>query len=402
MLENKKILIGVCGGIAAYKIATLVRLLIKKNAIVKVIMTESAKDFITPLTLATLSKNAVESKFFNSENGVWTNHVDLGLWADAYLIAPATANELAKMASGISENLLTATYLSARCKVFFCPAMDLDMYQHPAVKSNIEKLISYGNKLIPAENGELASGLFGEGRMAEPETITNYLETYFNPKNSNLKNKKILLTAGPTQESIDPVRYISNHSTGKMGIAIANELKERGAEVIFISGAISEPILKTLKVINIEKNITAEEMYEVSKKYFSQIDIAIFTAAVADYSPKEISNEKIKKNEDEFTISFKKNKDIALEFGKIKTKNQLSIGFALETNNEILNAKSKLEKKNFDMIILNSMKNENATFGYDTNKVSVINKNLEEIHFDLKSKKEVANDIVNEIEKLLL
>lgn len=401
MLKNKKILIGVCGSIAAYKIAVLVRLLIKSGADVRVIMTDAAKDFITPLTLATLSKNDVESDFYDAKTGVWANHVALALWADVFVIAPATANEIAKMANGICDNLLTATYLSAKCAVHVCPAMDVDMYKHGAVVANIQKLISYHSYIIDAENGELASGLYGEGRMAEPETIVQKLHTFFTPKVSILKNKKFILTAGPTQEAIDPVRYISNHSTGKMGIALANELANRGAEVILVVGVVSNALLMATKGVQIIKTTSAAQMYEACVPHFAATDVAIFSAAVADYRPAVVSENKIKKSDADLQIALTKNVDIALAFGNTKSTSQLSVGFALETQNVHQYAKEKLQNKNFDMIILNSMQDSGATFGYDTNKISILEKNSDFVTYPLKSKIEVAIDIVDALEKMV-
>ncbi len=402
MLKNKKILIGVCGSIAAYKIAILIRLFIKSGADVKIIMTEAAQDFITPLTLATLSKNEVVSAFYDKTSGSWANHVALGMWADVFVIAPATANEIAKMANGLCDNLLTATYLSAKCTVFVCPAMDLDMYRHGSVVANMQKIKAYKNIILDAEEGELASGLHGQGRMAEPETILLAIEKYFTTSTSKLKNKKIVLTAGPTQEAIDPVRFISNHSSGKMGIALANELARRGAEVVLVVGAVSNGLLMTCHGIKIIKTTTASQMYEACLPYFENTDIAIFSAAVADYSPITVADQKIKKSDEILHLSLKKNKDIAFQFGKLKSKNQISVGFALETHQADTHAKEKLENKNFDMIVLNSMQDDGATFGFDTNKISILKKKEDFIRFPLKSKLEVAIDIVDELEKIVV
>jgi phosphopantothenoylcysteine decarboxylase/phosphopantothenate--cysteine ligase len=397
-LNGKKILIGVTGSIAAYKSAFLVRLFVKNGAEVKVVMSESAEDFITPLTLSTLSKNTVYDAFFNRETGNWNNHVDLGLWADIVIIAPATANTLSKMANGLCDNLLLGVYLSAKCPVFIAPAMDLDMYKNPAVQKSIDFLIKSGVKILEAESGELASGLYGQGRMAEPENIYDEILAFLKPQ-TKLTGKQILLTLGPTKEALDPVRFISNHSSGKMGFEIAQNLAQKGAIVTVISG------VKNLNAAGLDIKIipvnSADDMYEACKKLFSKVDIAVFTAAVADYKPKFISDTKIKKKEDTFTIELVKNVDIAAEFGKIKKAKQLSVGFALETNNELENAADKLKRKNFDMVVLNSMNDSGATFGYDTNKVTIIKSNEEPLKYELKPKNEVANDIVEQILTLL-
>lgn len=398
-LKNKKILLGVCGSIAAYKSAILVRLLVKEGAIVRVVMTQAAKDFITPLTLSTLSKNAVEQEFYNPETGEWANHVELGLWADVFLIAPATANEIAKMANGLCDNLLSAIYLSARCAVVFCPAMDVDMYKHPSVKTNLQKLQSVGNFVFEAEHGELASGLVGVGRMAEPEHIIENLVLNFTEKQI-FAGKNILITAGPTQEALDPVRYISNHSSGKMGIAIAQSFAKKGGIVTLVVGKIDLNLIEKHDNLHVVSVSSADEMYQACKTYFDKTTIAVFAAAVADYKPKQIATNKIKKNEESFVIELTKNIDIAFEFGKIKKENQLSIGFALETDNELENAQAKLAKKNFDLVVLNSMQDAGATFGHDTNKITIISKHNPPKTFDLKSKNKVAEDIVNEIEKI--
>ncbi|GAB4338603.1 MAG: bifunctional phosphopantothenoylcysteine decarboxylase/phosphopantothenate--cysteine ligase CoaBC [Flammeovirgaceae bacterium] len=399
ILKGKKILLGITGSIAAYKSALLVRLLKKEGAEIQVIMSESATDFITPLTLATLSEKSVLQEFTKSEEGEWNNHVKLGLWADVMLIAPATANTLAKMANGICDNLLLATYLSARCPVFFCPAMDLDMYAHPSTQNNISKLQQYGNQLIDAEEGELASGLVGKGRMAEPEHILVTLENFFKEKASlPFLGKTVLITAGTTHEFIDPVRFISNGSTGKMGYAIAEEFAKQGAKVILVSGH-SIAQLKNTSIQKISVS-TAKEMYDVTNQYFEQADIAVFAAAVADYTPKKVSDKKIKKQENSLTIELIKTKDIAKEMGLKKRKGQISVGFALETNDEIFNAKEKLKKKNFDFVVLNSLKDEGAGFGHDTNVVTFIDANSEE-KIPLKSKTELAVDIVAKVLKIM-
>ncbi len=392
MLTNKKILLGITGSIAAYKSAFLVRLLIKSGAEVKVIMTDAAKEFITPLTISTLAKTPVYSDFYDGKSGKWTNHVELALWADVFLIAPATANEIAKMANGLCDNLLTATYLSAKCQAIFAPAMDLDMYIHAATQNNFNKLLSFGNQIIDAESGELASGLSGQGRMAEPEHIIKYLDNLLSQKKRFL-GKRILITAGPTQEAIDPVRYISNHSSGKMGYALAETLAEEGAEVSLISGP--SQLISTHLNIKLIKVKSALEMLEQCKSLFFSTQIAIFSAAVADYRAKEIATQKIKKKDEAFTIDMVKNPDIAIEFAKVKSEDQISIGFALETNNEEANALQKLKNKSFDFVVLNSTQTENATFGFDTNKITILKKSGEKIDFELKTKSEVAKDIVN-------
>jgi phosphopantothenoylcysteine decarboxylase/phosphopantothenate--cysteine ligase len=395
VLKGKKILLGVTGGIAAYKTASLVRLFIKAGAQVQVVMTPASKDFVTPLTLSTLSKNPVFSEFYNDEdeNALWNNHVELGLWADFMIIAPATANTLAKMANGNCDNLLMATYLSAKCPVYFAPAMDLDMYKHPTSIDNFHKLQLFGNIMIPAESGELASGLSGEGRMAEPEHIILFLENDILQK-LPLKGKKILITAGPTYEAIDPVRFIGNHSSGKMGFDIANEAVQLGAEVFLISGPTH------LNVINSSVNLirvqSAEEMYQQCHLYFNAVDVVIAAAAVADYKPKVVANQKIKKSEGEFIIELEKTKDILASLGEIK-KEQFLIGFALETENEIEHAKLKIQKKNLDLIVLNSLNDEGAGFGKATNKVTFIDKSFQIESMPLKPKEEVAKDILNKI-----
>lgn len=395
VLSGKKILLGISGGIAAYKTANLVRLFIKAGAQVQVVMSPASLHFVTPLTLATLSKNPVYSTFYNEEegNGEWNNHVALGLWADFMVIAPATANTLSKMANGNCDNLLIATYLSAKCPVYFAPAMDLDMYKHPSTLESFHILKSFGNTIIPAENGELASGLSGEGRMAEPENIVTFLENDILEK-LPLKEKKIMITAGPTYEAIDPVRFIGNHSSGKMGFDIANEAAKNGAEVILISGPTH------LKVENSQINLiritSAQEMYEACHQYFNEVDVAIAAAAVADYKPKNVAHQKIKKNDATFTIELEKTKDILASLGEIK-KNQFLIGFALETENEIEHAKLKIQKKNLDLIVLNSLNDEGAGFGKSTNKVTFIDKNFQVEPMDLKSKEAVALDIINKI-----
>ena len=395
VLSGKKIVLGISGGIAAYKTATLVRLFIKAGAQVQVIMTPASKDFVTPLTLATLSKNPVHSSFYNDDedNAQWNSHVDFGLWADLMVIAPATANTLSKMANGNCDNLLIATYLSAKCPVYFAPAMDLDMYKHPSSIASFEALKTFGNIMIPAESGELASGLSGEGRMAEPENIVAFIEADIE-STLPLKGKKILITAGPTYEAIDPVRFIGNHSSGKMGFDIAKSAANLGAEVILVSGpthlSVSHSLIKLVPVVS------AQQMYDACHEYFKEVDVAIAAAAVADYKPKVVANQKIKKTEASFSIELEKTKDILESLGKIKNK-QFLIGFALETENEIENAKLKIQKKNLDLIVLNSLQDEGAGFGKSTNKVTFIDQFFTIEPMLLKSKEEVATDIVNKI-----
>ncbi|MEZ4970535.1 MAG: bifunctional phosphopantothenoylcysteine decarboxylase/phosphopantothenate--cysteine ligase CoaBC [Flavobacteriaceae bacterium] len=395
MLGGKNILLGITGGIAAYKTTFLVRLLIKAGANVKVVLTESASSFVAPLTLATLSKNAVLSSFVDEENGSvsWNNHVELGLWADIMLIAPATANTLSKMANGTCDNLLMATYLSAKCPVYFAPAMDLDMYKHPSTTATFKKLLSFGNIMIPATSGELASGLIGEGRMAEPEDIVGFLNDHLG-KGLPLEGKKVLITAGPTYEAIDPVRFIGNHSSGLMGYELAKNAAKLGAKVYLISG----PSYLSIQHSQIElvKVTSADEMYNATVAFYPEMDIVICAAAVADYRPKLVAEQKIKKTPDEFTITLVKNRDILFSLGEMKKK-QFLVGFALETENEVENAIGKLKRKNLDAIVLNSMNDSGAGFGKLTNKISFIDKNLDIKTFGLKTKAEVALDILNEI-----
>ena len=397
IVSGKKILLGVTAGIAAYKTANLVRLFIKSGAEVKVIMTPTAKDFVTPLTLSTLSKNPVHSNFYDkeNENELWNNHVELGMWADYMLIAPATANTLSKMVNGVCDNLLLATYLSAKCPVYFAPAMDLDMYKHPSTVESLKKLQEFGNKMIPATTGELASGLVGEGRMAEPQEIISHLENDI-LSSLPLSGKKVMITAGPTYEAIDPVRFIGNHSSGKMGFEIANEAAKLGAEVYLISGPsqeqVKQPRIHRVDVLN------AEEMYQACHEKFPDVDIAIFSAAVSDYSPKNKASEKIKKQDASLQIELEPTKDILASLGAIK-EHQFVVGFALETNNELTNAISKLERKNLDAIVLNSLNDQGAGFGSDTNKITFIDKMKHKVSFELKSKSDVATDIMNEILK---
>ncbi|CAA0175141.1 bifunctional phosphopantothenoylcysteine decarboxylase/phosphopantothenate--cysteine ligase CoaBC [Tenacibaculum maritimum] len=399
IVSGKKVLLGVTAGIAAYKTANLVRLFIKSGAEVKVIMTPASKDFITPLTLSTLSKNPVHSTFYEKEeeNELWNNHVELGLWADIMLIAPATANTLSKMTNGICDNLLLATYLSAKCPVYFAPAMDLDMYIHSSTKVSLKKLQRFGNILIPAASGELASGLVGEGRMAEPEDIISFIEKDMLSK-LPLRGKKVLLTAGPTYEAIDPVRFIGNHSSGKMGFELAKTAANLGAEVFLVTGPSSQKIHHSF--VNRIDVVSAEEMYREAHKYYKNIDIAILSAAVADYKPKNIATQKIKKKDTSLQIELAPTKDILASLGAIK-ESQFLVGFALETNDELTNAKGKLQRKNLDAIVLNSLRDKGAGFATDTNKVTIIDKNLNEIPFELKSKEAVAKDIIHEIIKML-
>jgi len=390
MLQGKKILLGITGSIAAYKSIFLVRLLVKAGAEVKVILTPSAKDFVTSLTLSTLSKNPVLTDLFDEES--WSNHVMLGRWADVMLIAPLSCNTLAKMANGQCDNLLLATYLSATCPVVVAPAMDEDMWHHPTTNDNLKRIESFGNKIIPVEKGELASGLYGDGRMAEPEQIVQFLtDNFFLPK--PLSGKKALVTAGPTYEAIDPVRFIGNHSSGKMGIAIAKELEKRGAEVTLILGPSAVDFSANgIKLVKVQ---TAEEMYNACVKIYDETDLAIMSAAVADYTPVEKASEKIKKKEDSFTIQLTKTKDILKSLGEKKKNGQLLVGFALETQNERNYALDKLNKKNADWIVMNSLNDAGAGFGYDTNKITLFGKNGEEINFETKTKTEVAKDIVD-------
>lgn len=395
MLSGKNILLGISGGIAAYKTTFLVRLLIKAGAQVKVVMTQSASSFVSPLTLSTLSKNPVLMDFINEEDGSlsWNNHVELGLWADVMLIAPATANTLSKMANGTCDNLLLATYLSAKCPVYFAPAMDLDMYKHPSTKNSLEKLQSFGNTMIPAESGELASGLQGEGRMAEPENIVAFIQEDL-AKGLPLSGKKVLITAGPTQEAIDPVRFLGNRSTGTMGFELAKRAANLGANVILVSG----PTHLSIEHQNIQliRVTAAQDMYEACHEHYEDTDIAICAAAVADYRPKTIASEKVKKQKGDMKIELERTPDILMSLGEAK-KNQFLVGFALETQNELENAKGKLQRKHLDGIVLNSLKDDGAGFGGSTNKITFIDKNSGIKTFDLKTKPEVASDIWEEI-----
>lgn len=396
MLRHKKILLGVSGSIAAYKAAILVRSLVKANAEVQVLMTSSAKTFITPLTLATLSKNPVLSVFStDDETGEWNNHINLGLWADLMVVAPASAHTISKFAHGICNDLLTATYLSARCPVYLAPAMDLDMYQHPTTQANLEKLRSYGNYIIDAEHGELASGLVGMGRMAEPDQIFQHINLYFS-NNQALAGKKVLITAGPTHETIDPVRYISNASTGKMGYAIARKMAEMGAEVVLVSGPTNLNIHHPN--ITLHHVRSAQQMYEACMQHFQGCHIAVMAAAVSDYTPQKPSDQKIKKTTEGFNLRLVKTNDIAASLGKIKKSSQFMVGFALETQNEEQNAIEKLHSKNLDLIVLNSLNDKGAGFAHNTNKIKIISRADNHIQeYSLKTKQEVAQDIIDAI-----
>lgn len=391
MLQNKKILLGVTGSIAAYKAAVLTRLLVKAGAEVKIVMTAAAKDFVTPLSLSTLSKNPVLADL--AENDSWSNHVMLGRWADVMLIAPLSCNTLAKMATGLCDNLLMAVYLSATCPVVVAPAMDEDMWHHGTTKKNLDILSSFGNHVIPVENGELASGLAGEGRMAEPEVIVSWLTDFFF-KEKELSGKKILITAGPTYEQIDPVRFIGNHSSGKMGVAIAEEIKNRGGNVTLVLGPSAVKVNGGIHVIRVT---SAAEMLDACEQQFTNSDITIMSAAVADYTPVQPAKEKIKKTEKDLSVPLIKTTDILKKLGSIKTGNQVLVGFALETNNEKEYALQKLQTKNADLIVLNSLQDAGAGFGHDTNKITIFDKTGKAYPFDVKSKKEVAKDIVNTI-----
>jgi len=398
ILSGKKVLLGISGGIAAYKTPNLVRSLIKKGAEVKVVMTDSAKDFVTPLSLSTVSKNPVHSSFkSDDEDGVWNNHVELGLWADFMLICPATANTLFKMANGNCDNLLLGVYLSCKSETFFAPAMDLDMYKHQSTKESINKLISFGNILIPPAHGELASGLSGEGRLPEPHEIVDFIEKHYT-KNLPLEGKKVLISAGPTIEELDPVRYISNHSSGKMGYSLAETALSLGAEVKLISGPTNQSISsENIKIVHIK---TGNELLKAIRNDYNNSDIVIMAAAVSDYKPIEFSEKKIKKDNNELNIKFEKTTDILFELGQNK-KNQILVGFALENNNELSNAINKLEKKNLDLIVLNSLNDEGAGFGYDTNKITVVDCSGNVTPYKLKKKNEVADDVFKHIIELM-
>ncbi len=393
-LAGKKILLGVCGSIAAYKSALLVRLLIKAGAEVRVIMTEAAPAFITPLTLSTLSKNEVITRFYNSDTQLWNNHVDLGLWADLFVIAPASGSVIARLANGICNDVLGATYLSARCPVFIAPAMDVDMWKHVSTQRNVRLLAKEAqDTIIPVGTGELASGLIGEGRMAEPEDICAFLNSALTNDTSSLplKGKKVLITAGPTREALDPVRFISNRSSGKMGIALAEEAHTLGAEVVLVLGPTSHrPEHAAIQVVPVE---SAQDMYEACIQHWPDSDVMIGAAAVADYTPAQVSDKKIKKKEDDMSIALARTADIIASLGKTKAAHQMLIGFALETNDELKNAASKLKRKNLDLIVLNSLKDAGAGFQHDTNKITILDKNNKQQGFPLKSKRELATDI---------
>jgi phosphopantothenoylcysteine decarboxylase/phosphopantothenate--cysteine ligase len=396
MLAGKKILLAVTGSIAAYKAAFFVRLLIKEGAEVRVLQTEDSRSFITPLTLATLSKNPVLSSFYKSEDGQWNNHVELGLWADIMVVAPLSANTLAKMANGICDNLLVAAYLSARCPTVVAPAMDLDMYAHGTTQRNLDQLRQDGVHIVDAAEGELASGLSGQGRMAEPEDLLKYVKEFFEARQT-LLDKKILITSGPTYEAVDAVRFIGNHSSGKMGLALANEAIKQGAHVTFISGPVSQyPHHPHVEVIKVR---TAQEMYDMVEANYDQQDIAIFAAAVSDFRVVNPSDKKRKRSEEKFTIELEENPDIAHEMGKRKKHYQLNVGFALETHNEEEYARKKLKEKNFDFIVLNSMQEDGAGFGYDTNKITIYDSDNNQYPFELKTKQEVAQDIIKLLTK---
>ena len=398
-LLGKKILVGVTGSIAAYKTADLVRLLVKEGAEVQVIMTRSAHDFVTPLTLATLSGKPVLTEFSDPHSGSWNNHVSLGMWADLYLLAPISANSIAKLASGYCEDLLSAVYLSARCPVILAPAMDLDMFAHPLVKQNLSKLTDAGNMIIGPESGELASGLIGEGRMTEPRDICTYIIRYLSPE-PVLQNKHVLITAGPTKEAIDPVRFISNNSSGKMGVALAMEMALRGAKVTLIIGpGVKKPANQHITTISVN---SAAEMYETCMQYFSSSEVTIMAAAVADFAPAKLNDSKLKKETGLNSIALNPTRDILAEMGAQKKDRQFLVGFALETNDELSNAISKLERKKLDLIILNSLKDKGAGFDTDTNKITIIEKNKEVTNFPLKTKKEVASDITDKIISCLI
>lgn len=397
MLKDKNILLGVCGSIAAYKSAFLVRLLVKSGANVKVVLTTDGANFITPLTLATLSKNPVYTQYFEEETGVWSNHVELGLWADLMIIAPISANTLAKLATGICDNLLTAVYLSAKCPVYVAPAMDLDMWKHETTQHNIKRITSFGNTVIAPANGELASGLYGEGRMAEPEEIVSFLNHAI-LKAMPLYGKTAMVTAGPTYEAIDPVRFIGNHSSGKMGFAIADTLVRLGAEVTLIAGPTAQKATQPLKRIDV---VSAADMFNACSEHFPQSDITVMCAAVADYKPKTVAEQKIKKKDSDLNLALEKTVDILANLGKNKAKGQVLVGFALETNDEENYAKGKLEKKNLDLVVLNSLNDQGAGFKSDTNKITIFNKALEKTTFEMKSKTEVAKDICEAILKII-
>lgn len=397
MLKGKKIVLGITGSIAAYKAAIIVRGLIKKGAEVQVVITPAGKEFITPITLSALTSKPVISEFFSGRDGTWNSHVDLGLWADAMLIAPATASTIGKMANGIADNMLITTYLSAKAPVFVAPAMDLDMFAHPSTQRNLDILRSYGNHIIEPGEGELASHLVGKGRMEEPDAIIAKLEDFFVLK-QEFSKKKVLITAGPTYEKIDPVRFIGNYSSGKMGFALAEECATRGAEVVLIAGPVQiKSHHPNIKRVDVE---SAQEMYDAATQYYPMMDAGILCAAVADFTPDVVADKKIKRVGDELTVVLKPTHDIAASLGKIKKENQILAGFALETNDEYQNAQSKLERKNFDFIVLNSLNDKGAGFRHDTNKISIIDR-TQKTDYSLKSKREVATDIINCLASLI-
>ncbi len=397
MLENKKIVLGITGSIAAYKACLLARLLIKKGAEVQVVMTPAAKEFITPLTLATLTQKPVVSEFFDRRDGSWHSHVSLGLWADAMLVAPASASTIGKMANGIADNMLITTYLSMKAPVFVAPAMDLDMYAHPSTQQNLQRLLSFGNHVIEPGTGFLASTLEGKGRMEEPERIVEALEQYFASQQA-LSGKKVLITAGPTYEKIDPVRFVGNYSSGKMGFALAEVCAEQGAEVTLVCGPVSlQTSHPAIHRINVE---SAAEMYEAATKHFKKADIAILSAAVADFTPQTTADKKIKRKGDDMVLRLQPTQDIAAALGAVKRKKQILVGFALETDNELENAVDKMERKNLDLIVLNSLRDKDAGFRVDTNKVTIIDRHHGLTAYDTKSKREVAKDIIEKVVKL--
>ena len=395
-LQGKRILVGVTGSIAAYKTAILTRLLIKSGAEVQLVATTSALDFITPLTLATLSKRPVLSAFFEKNTGQWHNHVELGLWADLFLVAPLSANTLAKFAQGGCDNLLTATYLSCRCPVMLAPAMDLDMYEHPSVRANLEKVASFGNSVLDAETGELASGLSGQGRMMEPEHILEQVIQFFNPKKDFL-GKKVLITLGPTQEALDPVRFLSNHSSGKMGYALAKAFEAQGGAVTLVAGPVSLKLDESR--FEVHRVTTAAEMFEAAKSLHEQMDVVVFAAAVADFRPENAAVQKIKKAGEELTLRLVPNVDLAFELGKTKSTKQIHVGFALETEQEEANAKAKLERKNFDLVVLNSATEDGVGFKHDTNQVRIFHKGGNEVQSALLPKDVIAELILEEVKK---
>lgn len=398
MLKGKRIIVGITGGIAAYKTSFLIRELKKKGAEVKCILTPASSDFISPLTISTLSQNPVYQNFWNKESGEWENHVELGMWGDLMVIAPLTANTLAKLANGFCDNLLCATYLSAKCPVMVAPAMDLDMYSHPTTDRNLKTIETHGVKVIPAESGFLASGLSGKGRMAEPDTILSHIESFFKNKET-MAGQKVLITAGPTYESIDPVRFIGNHSSGKMGFALAEKCLERGAEVVLITGpTICELTHQNLERIDV---FSAREMLAATQQHFPNCTGGIFSAAVADYRPKNIASQKIKKSDEDMTVEMIKNPDILKTIGESKKKEHWLVGFALETSNAIENGTKKLKAKNLDLIVINTLEDKGAGFGHDTNKVTLLDKNNKTLKFELQSKKDVADNILDYLLKII-